>query len=381
VLLATDPAHDLAPSLASGPDTNWAELSEMYVTTDTTNLYVYVALPNYSPITAVGQVGLAIDTTGDLPDSGGALDPRSSALTFAYAVTHANTGTVPLDTTHIILPEILIRGRIVGATVDDTGFTAFYRWNGSAWIGGAVNWGGIAPITFVGTHIAYATGFGVEFFIPYADLQVPPEAPLHLQFFTAGHTVFSATGAYDTVPADDQATAVGDPTEQHRLASLLPAAPPPPLPCASAALGDNALVSAGLAHDDTDLAYRDPLGGLPPGAAATLRLRACANDVQAVDLLVWATADPLASAPTHTYGLTATVAADYAVWTGPVTAPLPGGDQWYQFRLTDGGAPSYFQPLTTSPGPGQWSASLQAPSWYLPTLPGLALFVPLVVRP
>jgi len=32
VLLATDPTPDLAASLAPGPDTNWGELSEMYVT-------------------------------------------------------------------------------------------------------------------------------------------------------------------------------------------------------------------------------------------------------------------------------------------------------------------------------------------------------------
>lgn len=375
VLLATDPAADLAAAFAANPLHSWAEVSALYVTTDTTYLYVYVALPYLFQPNSTGQIGLAIDTTGDVPASGGANDPGYNHLTFAYTATHANTGTLPIAAANVILPEVVIRGNLPGGySNDDNGYTELHTWNGSGWTPTGGNWGGVSNVILIGTHIAYKAGHGVEFFIPYADLGVPPETPLHLQFFTTLHQLLQNTGALDTVPADAQVTAAGQSTTLRRLASLLP-------PCASAAIGNSAAVPAGLAHDSPNALYRDPPGPVAPGGSATFRLRACPGDLQGVDLLVWDTADPTSAAPTLTYPFTATLSGGYAWWAGTATAPMPAADQWYQFRLTDGGPAGYVRPASGDSGPSGWGAALAAPVWRWPTLPGGALYLPLVNRP
>jgi hypothetical protein len=375
-LLAVDPADDLAPTLAAQSPVAWAELSALYVTTDTTNLYVYVALPNYAQASASGEIGLVIVTTDDIGNSGGASDPGGNDITFAYTATHANTGTVPVDATQVILPEIVIRGDVPGTAFEDAGRTVFFRWNGASWSGGDTNWGGIGGLSTVGTHVAYFNGEGVEFSIPYTDLQVPPETLLSLQFFTAPRQVFFNGGAYDTVPSDDQIALITQTTTLRRLATLVP-----PPPCAAAALGDSAVITETLVHDDTNLLYRDPLGALAPGAAATLRLRACAGDLQAVNVLVWANANPFSGPPAHTYPLTATAAGANVVWSGAVPASNPPADQWYQFSLADGGPAGYVHPAAGDTGPAGWSAVLSALAWRLPTLPSLRLFLPGLLRP
>lgn len=154
VLLAVDPAADLASAMATIPQYSWAELSALYVTTDTTNLYIYVSLPYFSDLASSGEIGLVIDTTGDVPNSGGTTDPWFNAVTFAYTVTHANTGTVPLNTSHIVRPEVVIRGNLPGVIPQDDGHTELLKWDGSAWTGAGVNWGGVIALELVGTHIA-----------------------------------------------------------------------------------------------------------------------------------------------------------------------------------------------------------------------------------
>ena len=143
-------------------------------------------------------------------------------------------------------------------------------------------------------------------------------------------------------------------------------------PCAGAASGDGQLNATELYHLDTDPNYRNPTGSLNLGTSATLRLRVCQNDVQQVQVLVWRTGDPL-NAPSNTYN--ATVAASdpagpYDLWQVGVPAPATLIDQWYQFRLIDGSTTNYYHPLSGNSGVGQWSSTLQNPSWKLGTLPG-----------
>ena len=143
-------------------------------------------------------------------------------------------------------------------------------------------------------------------------------------------------------------------------------------PCTGAAVGDGSLNSTGLYHIDTDLNYRNPLGSINLGSSATLRLRVCQNDVQQVQVLVWRTGDPL-NAPSYTYSA-AIAATDptgpYDLWQVIVPAPPTLIDQWYQFRLIDGATTNYYHPLSGNTGVGQWSSTLQNPSWRLGTMPG-----------
>lgn len=371
-LLAVDAPGDLAPALAAEPEWVWAELSALYVASDTTHLYVYAALPGYGQSVSTGEIGLAIDTTGDAPNSGGGGDPWLNAITFSYTSTHNITGSLPVTTAIAILPDVVIRGNIPGYLSGDNGWTEWRAWNGSGWDGLGANWGGLGSGDQAGDHIAYADGEGVELAIPFASLGVAPTATLHLQFFTTrgGQT----HGAYDTVPADAQAGGPGMATTQRRLATVVGTggSPPPtaaPVPCATAAAGDGAIVAAGLYHDDADLRYRDPLGAVAVGAAAELRLRTCADDVQQAAVLVWATGDPEPGAEA-VYGLAPAISSGgYVTWTTSVPAPAQVADQWYLFRLIDGAATSYYHPTLGNHGPGAWSAALQGPLWELATLP------------
>ena len=58
-LLAQDPAADLAADFSSVPADTWADLTNLYVATDTTHLWVYVDLPNLNTNSA-GEFGLAL---------------------------------------------------------------------------------------------------------------------------------------------------------------------------------------------------------------------------------------------------------------------------------------------------------------------------------
>src|SRR5436190_372761 len=92
-LLAQDPPNDTAVVFASAPATAWTDLTALYVATDTTNLYVYAALPDFVKGTSTGEIGLAIDTTGDIPNSGGSVDPWGNAITYSYTSTLHNIST------------------------------------------------------------------------------------------------------------------------------------------------------------------------------------------------------------------------------------------------------------------------------------------------
>jgi glycosidase len=117
------------------------------------------------------------------------------------------------------------------------------------------------------------------------------------------------------------------------------------------------------------LAYRDPLGAIPIGAAVTLRLRTCAADVAQAEVLIWQTGEAL-SAPPDVYAMALTgTNGEYATWTAGVPAPSALVDQWYQFRLTDAGTVNYYRPQSGNYGPGAWSATLGHPTWKLRTLP------------
>ncbi|MCC7359125.1 MAG: hypothetical protein IT317_06595 [Anaerolineales bacterium] len=378
VLLAVDPTADLDSDFSGTAGYAWADLTALYAVTDTANLYIYVDLPAYSNDLSTGQYALAIDATGDTQNSGGTSDPRGHLVTFAYTATQVNSGTVPVASTNIVLPDFVIRGNVPGPASADNGYAELRTWNGATWTGMGTNWGGIWGTALVSERIAYANGNGLEFSIPYADLGLSPTVRLNLQFISLLHYVNDMynTGAIDTVPTDDQAVGWGDDTTQRSLASQLP----PPI-CASAAPGDSAVAAAGLAHDNSLPAFHQPPGPLAAGASAAFTLRACADDLQGVQLLVWQTANPLGAAPVLTLTLTSTVQSGYALWTGTASAPLSGANQWYQFRLVDGGSAGYFRPVTGGSGPGLWAAMLGAPAWSWPTVPGVALYLPLAVKP
>jgi len=236
---------DIPPSLMLSPLTDWTDLTALYVYTTTTDLYVYVDLPAYGLDRSSGQIGLALDTTGDVPDSGGAADPWGNPITYAFTSTHNNTGTVPLTTTYALLPDVVIRGNIPGGTPSDVdtndGWTELRVWSGTNWTGAAVNWGGLDPNVNenrqLGSHIAYADGYGVELAIPLADLGMIVSGTLHLHFYTTQRGQFH--GAYDSLPSDFPVASAFSPTVQHNFATLhFPAGPspdPPSLAFSSAA--------------------------------------------------------------------------------------------------------------------------------------------------
>ncbi len=402
ILLADDPPGDLAvPGPGGWPGTYWTDQTALYVAGDGINLYIYLDLPDYARSVSSGEIGLAIDTTGDVPGSGGAADPWGGALTFAYDSLYHNVGTSPVSTTHTVLPDYVIRGNIPGIPGNppdnNNGWTELRRWDGSAWQGAGTNWGGIPDGGQVGTHIAYANNEGVELAIPWADLGLAPGSAVHLEFFATQKG--STKGAFDTVPSDDQSGGWDDATVQRHLASyggvpeptatpggptvtptptFTPGPSPTPTPtagpgpCSGAAPGDGSIVTVEIYHNSRKPAYREPFGPIPQDGFATLRLRACHGDVQRVQAMVWKTGDPLAS-PSNYY--TATVAAydpggPYDLWEVQVPA-LPGAliDQWYQFKVVDGGRTGYYHVLATwgNSGPGAWSDSLIDRSWKLGT--------------
>jgi glycosidase len=377
-LLATDPISDLTPAGAgSWSGTAWSDLTQLYVADDGTYLYVYVDLPQYSQSGSSGSIGLAIDTGS----GGGSNDPWGNAITFAYTSTHNNVGLTPTTTSTTILPNLVVRGNLPGMSDppnSNNGWTELRQWNGSAWTGAGNNWGGISSGQQVGSNIAYANQQGVELRVAYAQLGVSAGQIMHLQFFST--QTDNGKGAYDTIPSDDQSTGWNDPTTQRRLASIGSTSPIDPTPtpsptptgtppqnCASAATGDNAIVTTAVYHLDTDGNYRSPLGDLQMGQTATLKLRTCANDVQSVQALVWKTG--AGANPSYIY--TATLVqtdTQYAYWTMFVPAPDVVIDQWYQFRVQDGTRAGYYHPLSGNTGPGVWSETRIDPSWKLGTV-------------
>ncbi len=399
VALAEDPAGDLG--IPGSPDTAWTDLTTLYVAADETNLYIYVDLPDYAQDDSSGEIGLALETTGDLPNSGGAGDPWGNAITYAYTSIYHNIGRPPVSTTHTLLPDAVIRGNIPGITGhpfdQNNGWTELRLWDGSGWSGAGENWGGIPAGGQIGSHIAYANHNGVELAIPFADLGGSPGSTIHLEFYTTQKS--TAKGVYDTLPSDNQSQGWDDPTVQRHLAtyegvlltptptatpspgpSPTPTAsptagptptPPSPGPCSGAAPGDGDILTDQVYHNSRQRAYRDPFGPIPQDGYALLRLRVCANDVEQVEAWVWETGDPLPS-PSHIY--TATVvgydpAGPYDIWEVQVPAPDILIDQWYQFRVVDGARSGYYHVLPDSGngGPGAWSDSLLDLSWRLGT--------------
>ena len=233
-LLAQDPSGDLAnPGPGGWAGTTWTDLTDLYVYDDGSNLWVYVALPNYAKTISSGEIGLVMDVTGDQPNSGGTVDPWGRSITFAYNSTHNNVGETPQSPTNTILPDKIIRGNIPGISGnppdDNNGWTELRTWNGNNWnTGASVNWGGITGGGQIGSRVAYANNQGVEFMIPWSDLGVTAGSTVHLQFFATQKS--PSKGAFDTVPSDDQSTGWDDPTTQTHLATFggAPLTPPQP---------------------------------------------------------------------------------------------------------------------------------------------------------
>ncbi|MGB9871949.1 MAG: alpha amylase N-terminal ig-like domain-containing protein [Anaerolineae bacterium] len=227
--LATDPQGDLAsPGPRDWNGTHWTDVISLYVTNDGRNLYVFVPLYAYTRTTSSGSFGLVV-ATGRYTATGGSppRDPWNNAITFTYTATHANVGGTPVLLPYRIIPDVVIRGNIVGSGGSDNGWTELRRWNGTDYSTGAgTNWGGISGGGMIGTHVAFADGVGVEFAIPFADLDISPTpgTPIHLQFYAT--QTGAAKGAFDTVPADDQSAGWDDPTTQQYLATYFLAPAP-----------------------------------------------------------------------------------------------------------------------------------------------------------
>jgi hypothetical protein len=237
VLLTTDPVGDVPASVSLTVTREWADLTALYAFTTTTHLFVYIALPAYAHDRSSGQIGLTIDTTGDLPGSGGAADPWNNPITYAYTSTHHLSGTVPHTTTHTLLPDAVIRGNLAccapPADVDlNDGWTELRLWTGTAWAGAANNWGGLESEDLTGDHIAYADSHGVELAIPLAEISATITNTLHLQAYTTQRGYFN--GAYDSIPSEPAITSIYSPTVQHAFTTLeqptQPEEPPPPPP-------------------------------------------------------------------------------------------------------------------------------------------------------
>ena len=222
--LAADPSGDLAsPGPRDWSGTHWTDVISLYVTNDGQNLYVFVPLPAYTRTQSSGSFGLAI-ATGRYTATAGSppRDPWNNAIYFAYTATHANVGGTPVPLPYRLIPDVVIRGNIVGAYGNDNGWTELRRWNGTDYSTGAgTNWGGITGGGMIGTHVAFADGVGVEFAIPFADLGISPVpgTPIHLQFYAT--QTGDTKGAFDTVPSDDQSTGWDDPTTQQFLATYV----------------------------------------------------------------------------------------------------------------------------------------------------------------
>jgi len=224
ILLAQDPPGDLATPLASDPRSRWADLSNLYVTTDTTHLWVYVDLPGFSG-DSIGEFGLAIDTDG-LAGSGAMKDPQRNAISYAYDSIYNNAGVPPVAAPQFLLPDAVIRGRLFSSQFPAArGWTELDRWYAYAWHGINVNWGGVTTDP-IGSHIAFSWGHGLELSIPYADLGVPPTQTVHLEFYATGQVaVGHQQGAWDTIPDDTQAPDDNVATTEQRLATVNLSAP------------------------------------------------------------------------------------------------------------------------------------------------------------
>jgi Calx-beta domain len=221
-LLAQDPAGDLSPAFSTDTAKSWADLTDLSVATDTTHLWVYVDLPNYTSH-SVGEFGLAIDADG-AASSGGTQDPWGNGITFTYTSTYNNVDTTPITASHVLLPDVVIRGSLFSVDAGGGGRTELRTWNGSAWAGDGVNWGEVTTSS-VGANIAFLYGHGIEFSIPFSDLGVPPTTTLSLEFYATGaNGIGQFSGAWDTVPSDAQSDVQYRPTTQHRLATLGPPA-------------------------------------------------------------------------------------------------------------------------------------------------------------
>jgi hypothetical protein len=212
VQLANDPISDLAnPGPGGWEGTQWTDQTALYVADDGTNFFVYVDLPGYDLSLSSGEIALVIDTTGDIPNSGGDSDPWLNPIVYAYDSLNHNVGSTPLPATNIVLPDVIVRGNIPGIPASppskdqNNGWTELRVWNGSQWTGGSLNWGGIPQGGQVGSHIAYADGQGVEIAIPWAELGVPPGSTLTLEFYATQKQDIAplppgwTKGAYDTV--------------------------------------------------------------------------------------------------------------------------------------------------------------------------------------
>ncbi|HUN22701.1 MAG TPA: DUF3372 domain-containing protein, partial [Anaerolineales bacterium] len=237
-LIAQDPSGDLAnPGPGGWSGTTWTDFTALWAYGDATNLYVYIPAPNYAQSSSSGVFGLAIDTTGDVANSGGGSDPWGNAITFAYTSVRNNVGETPITTSNVVKPEFVVRGNIPGMSNppnDNNGWAELRNWSGSAWNGSGVNWGGISGGGQVGSRIAWANNQGVEIKLTWAELGVPAGSTVHLQFYAS--QVGAGKGAYDTVPSDDQSTGWDDPTTQLKLATypLLPVATATPTPTPTA---------------------------------------------------------------------------------------------------------------------------------------------------
>lgn len=384
VAAATDPSGDLAnPGPGGWAGTTWTDQTALYCQNDDNYLYIYADLPQYSQSISSGRIGLLIDNG---TTAGGSGDPWNNAITF----NHANK------------PDYVIRGEIPGIANNqqdvNNGWTELRSWSGAAWSNGGINWGGISGGGQVGSTIAYSNANGVEFKIPLSDIGSPAlGAILNLEFFAT--QTGSTKGAYDTVPPDDQSTGWDDATTLVNYAACTlttssstntptgtvtggptltptstPTVTPSPTPtatqpsgCAGAVAGDGIVVTAGLYHDNTDPAYRVPVGAIQPTGSALVRLRTCQNDVQQVQVLVWRTGDPLAS-PSFTYAAAvAGSAGEYDIWEA--TAPGDTVNLWYQFRIADAATLGQFNPISGNIGPGKWyTGALANPSWSLPVI-------------
>ncbi len=220
-LVAQDPAGDLAADFAL-TGTTWADLTNLYVTTDTNSLWVYADLPNYNN-TSIGQFGLALDTDG-LANSGGSHPAVSSNITFAYTSTYNNVGSSPVFTTSRLLPDVVIHGNLFSSAMNSAGWTELNHWTGAAWDGAGINWGGVDQLP-TGTYVGFAFGHGLELRIPFAHLGIGPASTVHLEFFSIGRKLLSApAGAVDTIPSDNQAPDDHTATTQQRLATFNSAA-------------------------------------------------------------------------------------------------------------------------------------------------------------
>lgn len=304
--IATDPPGDLAsPGPRDWVGTQWADLTALYVTHDAQYLYVYADLPAYQKSTSSGQIGLLIDVGGT--PQGGTQDPWGNAIAFA----------------HPWKPDFVVRGNIPGASPSDNGWTELLRWDGSAWQGYGVNWGGIPPGGQTGTRIAYADGRGVEFRIPLSEIGASLGMTLHLQLFTTQGG--STKGAYDTVPPDSQSTGWDASTTLSQWITYTLGAVP-----------DCDVWWAEVRHDTFDPAYRQPRGTIPAGTPIRLRLRTAHNDLTRVRLRVWD--DRTDTETFYTMGLEAQGTV-YDTWTVtlPVTATAQPTILYYVFELTDDG--------------------------------------------